>query len=97
MLASIVNANIFKPLVSEEGRRHLKILSIAVLALSLIATAIFFSGGLGLPAGVALGINIVCWGILPSIAGLWQIYANVHDLTNDTCSNCGRHRTPSIV
>ena len=100
MLATIINADVLKPLVSVEGRRYLKKLSIAAVVLSLLATAVFFSGGAALPLAALYSVNIVCWGVLPSIVGLWQIYANVYDLMNERtgppCKECGRPQ-PSIV
>lgn len=100
MLATVINAAVLKPLISQEGRRNLKKLSIAVVALSLIATAIFFSGGLGLPLAATHAINIFCWGVMPSIVGLWQVYANIYDIVNEKtgppCKTCGQP-THSIV
>lgn len=100
MIATLINAEMLKPLVSEEGRRHLKKLSIAVVVLSLLATAVFFSGGLGLPIAAIHAVNIIGWGVLPSIVGLWQMYANIYDLMNERtgppCKECGQ-LTHSIV
>lgn len=88
-----LNAGVMEPLRSEVGRRNLKIASIAATIISLVATVIVFAGAVAFPPAIALGIEIVIWGVIPGVVGLWQIYNNAYDLLNEKrgapCGLCG--------